>query len=127
LKLIGLLEWICAIGSVTPEHLQEHFEWPETVLNTVGAYFGGAKISDQGVRSKVKALEDLPSRIHSVLGSILEQSASLANFNEEQLMQCQGEVSIEVETKHFGRTLAPTMFRELGCSIEHEADCTASV
>ncbi|OAP60720.1 hypothetical protein AYL99_05722 [Fonsecaea erecta] len=90
-KMIGMAEWLLAIEITTPTHLRKHLSWPTLVSGEVLSGLRMTTASRTLVEAKVEVLHHLESRSHNALGTLLELSASLANWTEDLLASRSGE------------------------------------
>ena len=84
-KMMSLIEWLYAIEAMAPDNLHKHFTWPRLMCNEAISRFDMPNASGAGIQAKKTALCDFPTRMHYVLGNILELTASLANWTEDLL------------------------------------------
>ncbi|KIX93037.1 uncharacterized protein Z520_11310 [Fonsecaea multimorphosa CBS 102226] len=89
-KMIKMTEWLCAIEIITPTHLRKHLAWPALVSGEVLSGLHMSTVSKTLVETKVEVLRNLDSRSNNALGTLLELSASLANWTEDLLASQSG-------------------------------------
>ncbi|KIW32018.1 uncharacterized protein PV07_03597 [Cladophialophora immunda] len=117
-KMISMAEWLCAIEAITPAYLRRHLTWPALVSGEVLAGLNMTTVSKALVESKTEVLRNLGSRSHNALGTLLELSASLANWTEDLLTSRSGDEENSGEKE--GRRGAPSQmaFGILGPTVQ---------
>jgi len=85
--LTEMIEWLDALSQNTPSAMSHHLEWPKRMAKACEHRFKLVSPSSPAtVHQKLVALKHLDVLGHTVIGSILDLSASLSNWTEGLLL-----------------------------------------
>ncbi|KAK5237013.1 hypothetical protein LTR47_002191, partial [Exophiala xenobiotica] len=85
--LTEMIEWLDALSQNTPSAMSHHLEWPKRMAKACEHRFKLVSPSSPAtVHQKLVALRHLDVLGHTVIGSILDLSASLSNWTEGLLL-----------------------------------------
>ncbi|KIX03681.1 uncharacterized protein Z518_07234 [Rhinocladiella mackenziei CBS 650.93] len=91
-KLTGMIEWLDAIDMKIAVTRRPHLEWPKIVVRETSSRFNLPVSSKARVLSKVEILKDVYFQPQTVMGSMLDLSASLTNWTNRLLDSSYGTV-----------------------------------